>query len=94
MKKLSFLIFSIIFIACNDVVRGPVQPDENDPLTQVVKPINYGNNVYYFDCIERQFGISLADFLSDTTIYVQAISGDGTDGYGYDTGYFVVIGKK
>lgn len=97
MKKILFIFLSFLILSCQynpGAEGGPVKEHEAPALNQIVKPIEYGNGVYYFNCTERQFAVSLADFLSDTTKSVQTMTGDGSSGYGSDAGYFVVIKNK
>ena len=96
MKKVLFILLTLsLFTACmNDTDKGPAQTENEKTVYPIVKPIEYGNNVYYFNCTQRQFARSLADFLSDSTKHVVGMTGDASNGDGYDTGYFVVIEKR
>jgi hypothetical protein len=54
-------------------------------------PVDYYNGVYYFPCHQADFGNALSSFIrSNPGMTVQAVTGDGTGGYGRDDGYFVV----
>ncbi len=85
-KLCSALFIITLLLSCDDASEGPIGNDK-----AIIQPIGYGNGVYYFPCHERTFATSLANFLSDTSKQVLAITGDGTGGYGYDIGYFVVV---
>lgn len=82
MKKLPVFILLIscfILISCKKEVSN------------IVKPTDYGNGVYYFPCHGEKFAKSLSFFLSDGTKYIQGITGDGSGARGSDAGFFVVI---
>lgn len=54
--------------------------------------VDYGNGVYYFDCIEGSFADALSRFKAAEPNYeVTAMTADGNGGYGRDTGYFVSV---
>lgn len=56
--------------------------------------IDYGNGVYYFDCISSDFANTLSAFRKDhPTWAITAIAGNDTGGYGYTLGYFIVVNK-
>jgi hypothetical protein len=97
MKKIYLTLFflSLLITQCNDpasIGPKPVKDPESD--VNIVSPINYGNNVFYFSCDERTFAMSLSQFLSDSTIEIEAMAGDGNGANGTDKGYFVVIKRK
>ena len=57
--------------------------------------IEYGSGVYYFDGIEADFANALSHFRSQHPELIQtAMTGDGTGGYGSDTGYFVTFESR
>lgn len=92
------LFVAILLIACcifasscvkkTDAGQGPAKIFD---MVKVQKPLYYGNGVYHFKCTEREFAVSIASFLSDSTKYVQGLVSDGMGVNGYDAGYFVVI---
>ena len=56
---------------------------------------SYGNGVYYFPCTSYKFGNGLSAFLaSNPTLKIEGITGDGTDAYGADRGYFVIARER
>lgn len=56
---------------------------------------DYGNGVLYFDCTEAAFGNGLSLYKGNNpNMRVDAISGDGTIGYGSDRGYFVSVSPR
>lgn len=90
-------IFLILFIftlfSCNNPSDGTIESVQK--VGDIYKPANYGNGVYYFECVDKIFAISLSDFLQkNPSIEVKAITGNGTSAQGNNTGFFVVVGKK
>lgn len=54
--------------------------------------VSYGNGVYYFPFTEEEFGKALSLFIQENpNLQLLSFSGDGTDGYGKDIGYFAVF---
>ncbi|MBI2039222.1 MAG: hypothetical protein HYT22_03020 [Candidatus Niyogibacteria bacterium] len=82
----SFMLGAIL-AACNQA---------NDP-ANVGKPndcalIDYGKGVYYFPCIEADFGNALRQFRErNPGIEIEAMAGDGTGLDGINRGYFVTV---
>lgn len=96
-----FLIFAaLLFSSCGGPSNEPNEgPSYHSPSKQItafepMTPVNYGNGVYYFSVIRKQFGISLSAFLADTSKQLISVTGDGTDSYGFDQGYWVVVKEK
>lgn len=97
MKKIYLILFfiSLLITQCNDPASiGPKPVKDSEFDVNITRPINYGNNVFYFPCIQKEFAMSLSQFLSDSTIEIEAMAGDGNGTYGCDLGYFVVIKRK
>jgi hypothetical protein len=96
MKKIYLILFflSLLITQCNPASEGPTSVNDPESDVNIVRPINYGNNVFYFSCDEKTFGMSLSQFLSDSTIEIEAMAGDGNGANGTDKGYFVVIKRK
>lgn len=96
MKKNYFIVVCfatfLAFTSCNNALQGPEKIKES-----VTTPVSYGNGVYYFGCVERDFAVSLSTFIENTTkdsLEIKAITSDGSNLYGVDKGYFVVVAKK
>lgn len=86
------MIIGLVVIICGCTTASDRNEVGN---TEIINPIDYGNGVLYFPCVESKFANSLSDYLlANPSLRVDAISGDGTGGYGYDLGYFVVIEKR
>ena len=92
MKNL-VLFMTVLLLACGCEKRAS---DLNAIAVEtVVAPIDYGNGVYYIPATEAQFGKSLSHFIgTNTNKEIVSIAGDGSGGYGYDRGYFVVTREK
>jgi len=84
------IILVVMFVStgCINSAADPknVQPSRINDVTF------YGNNVYYFDCIQASFGNSLSTFISQhPELEIVSIASDNTGGYGITMGYFVVF---
>lgn len=74
---------------------GSADDPKSISVASIVQPVDYGNGVFYFKATRADFGKSLADFIGkNKSREVASIAGDGTDGYGYDRGYFVVTKER
>ncbi len=54
----------------------------------VCTPIDYGNGVYYFPCIEKDFGNALSKFKTEREVI--SIASDNYYRTGLTKGYFVI----
>jgi hypothetical protein len=93
MKKMIFLLTIFLFSTFTFSSCSKGASEGPDTPSYTVKPISYGNGVYYFAASEAAFGVALSDFLADTSKHVIAITGGNTDTYGSIAGYFVVVKK-
>lgn len=83
------LIFSLLgIVSCHSAGNPKKIANAN-----VVQPVSYGNNLYYFDAVEATFGKSLTVFLDkNPNLELVTIASNDT-GYegGYTVGYFVAF---
>ena len=80
------LIFGTLLVSCDTASDGPKK-------AVVCSPVDYGNGVYYFPCMQEDFAISLSVFLADSSLIFKGMTGNGKGVYGEDLGYFVVVEK-
>ncbi|MEK7512086.1 MAG: hypothetical protein AAB575_03685 [Patescibacteria group bacterium] len=82
------LAFFFTFVSCHSA-GDPKKIDR----AEIVQPVSYGNNLYYFSAVEASFGKSLGAFLDknrNLEIVTIAPSDTGFQ-YGYTVGYFVAF---
>lgn len=88
------LILIISIFSCKEAAsKGVDTPITNKEASDTSTVLYYGNGVYYFYSTNKEFGVALSSFLSDSSKQVLSVTGDGTDSYGEDRGYWVVITK-
>jgi hypothetical protein len=89
MNKAMMLFLAMIFlVACENVPSSPAHIAK----AIVVMPIKYGDNVYYFDCEQANFGKSLQFFISShPNLKTVTATSDNTGAYGATNGYFVIV---
>ena len=76
--------------AC-DTAADPENVGWQSTVRMGCSPLSYENEVWYFPCTGSDFGNRLSAFIAENNVRVLAISGNGTDAYGDDMGYFVVV---
>lgn len=93
---IGLLVLIIITIVAVVVVTNNGSPGNTDNIasTKIVEPVDYGNGVYYFDCIGSTFANSLSSFIEIDNVTILSITGDGNGAYGTNLGYFVVAQQK
>lgn len=87
---LLFIIGDRFFSEINEPEKSSNVNPSNLTQTEVIRPVNYGNGVYYFSSRPENFGLDLSNFLQDNPGEVSAISNDDRSPF---LGYFVVIKK-
>lgn len=70
---------------------GDPSDKNNIGTTEIIKPYDYGNGVYYFEATRAKFANSLSEFLENKNVTSISVSGDGSGAYGSDMGYYVVV---
>jgi hypothetical protein len=87
------LVFGIFAIAgCED--DKPASDVKNVGMTSI-RPLDYGNGVYYFPSSQANFGNALSAFIAaNQDIELTSMASDDSSGYGHTTGYFVVFKVK
>ena len=85
-----FAVSLFFIVSCGS--PASVGPSKDDS-SLIVKPIYYGNGVYYFPCIKKVYAVSLAAFLADSTKRVTSAASDNTKTIFYSAtkGYFVTV---
>jgi hypothetical protein len=102
MKKWLLVIIAVLSLVllcsgCSCSCAGDSDPTnpENIAKAGIVKPVNYGNGVYYFDAVKAQFGNSLSAFIErHPELEFVGMAPNDCSGHGYTTGYFVVFSEK
>lgn len=88
MKRFCLLLALLALGAC----ANPTANTQNVGAKVDCKTVDYGQGVWYFSCTTDTFANALSQFkLNNPQLIVSAMTGDGTDGYGYDRGYFVSV---
>lgn len=85
------VIVLVVVVAGFFIFLGSPSDENNIGTTEIVKPHDYGNGVYYFAATRAKFANSLSEFLINKNVTVVSVAGDGSGGYGSDMGYFVVV---
>ena len=91
---LSVLVASVLTTGCKEndpAALGAAMQDDAQ-----CTPLSYGEHVAYFPCVGAAFGRALEKFmkLNAAEWDVQALTGNGTGGYGHDLGYWIVMNKR
>lgn len=92
MKMFRAIIFAVVFAIWFVGCSSSVENQEFVGKTAIVRPVNYGNGVYYFPKRGATFGNSLSAFLKyNPELTVSAMAPGDERGYGITLGYFVVV---
>ena len=88
--RLSVVLCVFSVLACNSAG----DPD-NVGTSDVCLPVDYKQNVFYFPCVEEEFGNSLSQFIGNhEELSLITMTADGTAVEGFTAGYFVVFSFK
>jgi len=85
------VIVIVVIVAGVFLFVGDPGDKNNIGTTEIVKPSDYGNGVYYFEATRAKFANSLSEFLKNKNVTSISVSGDGSGAYGSDMGYYVVV---
>ncbi|MBI4991730.1 MAG: hypothetical protein HZB99_00740 [Candidatus Harrisonbacteria bacterium] len=89
-RRAVFPLLAVALLAACDAAKDP-----NNIKKSGCTPLDYGNGVYYFPCIEANFANALSTFLKNFPMMeVSAMTGNGNGSYGHNMGYFVVVRKS
>ena len=89
MRKVIMLFLTMIcLVTCVNV------PSNSEIIAKasLVMPVKFGDNVYYFDAKQVNFGKSLQFFISShPELKIVTVTSDNSGVYGSTDGYFVVV---
>jgi hypothetical protein len=101
MKKLFFIgLMVCLCVACEQPTKTITGDDGKeytvvDDVKSVSKITDYGNGVYYFDYVGKEFARHLSDFIGQNpSLELVAMMGNADGMYGRNYGYFVVFREK